>query len=577
MNIILLDAKGSSTSNHVIEKAQRIGYSIVFITQNKLFQQQLPKNLQQTTNIISRVDGYDSDAIVAALSDIPDIDAVIALDDSQISCAVDVSECLHLSSPNVQLKTILAPNQEVTIAREEIFLRKVALNDQKKTVVVLRSGEVLEDWPTIKQELDCNYVMIGDAVIMGVLRQNNWINLFDIVVSTENFNFENIRKILEDNLSKTHFSNIQFVTANEVMLLLCAQLNEVFGSTNIPPEYTTFYLDKDKMKQRIASQHVPRYVVFNPNTALLEDILTSLAVNDIAFPVFVKPTSGSSSRDVKKCHDIQELTTFLEKISAYEEQFEIDEFISGDLYHCDSIVQHGKIVTTLIGRYCAPCADFLNGAPNGSFPVLESNPLFAKIKAFSDEILNGLPALENFVAHMELFVQGERLIFLEVAARPPGGRICEMHEQTYQINIIDCAFRTQLGMRLPEKRLTGNYAAWLNTPIKEGVVTRIVDDGFFQSFNSPCKGQWYIKMNQILAKPVGLWSVAASIFLTNSNLEQLEQDFDNLCKATPTLMHTTRAAELITQQSPLYSSVAAEPLIDAVISSENAPLTYTTG
>jgi formate-dependent phosphoribosylglycinamide formyltransferase (GAR transformylase) len=437
--------------------------------------------------------------------------------------------------------------------QKEVVVRKTALDEQKKTVVVLRSGEILENWPNIKQELHCNYVMLGNAVIMDILRQKNWIDLFDMVVSTENFDFLNVRKIVEENLPVTCLNNIQFVTANEVMLLACAQLNEVFKSTSIPAEYTDYYLNKDKMKQRIRPEYLPKYIAFYPNAVSLEDIKQKLIERGILFPVFVKPTSGSSSRDVKKCENADELAEFLEKIQSSQEQFEIDEFISGDLYHCDSVIQNGKIVATMIGRYYAPCADFLKGVALGSFPVLESNPLFAKIKAFSDEILDGMPKLENFVTHMELFVQGDRLVFVEVAARPPGGRVCEMYEQTYQLNIIDCAFRTQLGLPLPEKIPTGTYGAWLNTPYQAGMVTHIKNDSFFEAFNSVCIAQWYIKMNQILANPVGLWSVAASIFMTNSNLEQLEDDFDALCRATPTLFTTAQGlAAQVTKQSSLY-------------------------
>ncbi|MCR9191510.1 MAG: ATP-grasp domain-containing protein [Gammaproteobacteria bacterium] len=753
---MFLDASGHGASYNTMEIAQRMGYSIVFVTENKFFYEQLPQNLLEKTTVILDVNGYDAEAIATALSSIPDIKAIVALDDRQLLYAATVSERLHLpscstialekimfkhamlealqSEPGVprfamvttassnespigypcivkpidgkeytnikpcanheeyietikaiheatvtaeehplasqalveeyvegvafnaeifwdsaenewciesistpdeiksdqtapqprdleassileshvattllrwvdtiglqrvalnitfkitpddqvklmtlkvhsdlKLRTVPVVNVEAKLAQEEIFVRKVALDDQKKTIIVLRSGEIFENWPNIKREFDCNYVMIGTPVIMDILRQNDWIDLFDFVVSTENFEFMNIRKLLEGNLPATCLNDIKFVTANEDMLLVCAELDVAYHSTHIPSEYTDYYLNKDKMKQRIAPEHLPKYIAFNPNQTSLDKIQSSLAAQGMQFPVFVKPTNGSSSRNVKKCHTDNELAFFLEEIKSSQEQFEIDEFISGDLYHCDSIIQDGRIVATMIGRYYAPCADFLYDVLLGSFPVLESDPLFSRIEAFSAEILSGLPQLENFVTHMELFVQGEKLTFLEVAARPPGARVCEMYEEVYGVNIIDCAFRTQLGMHLPEKTPTGSYAAWFNVPIKAGTVTQIIDDSFFQSFNSKCIPEWYIKAGQTLSNPVGLWSLSASIFLTNSNLEQLAEDYATISKTT--LFQTTKVARLIAQQRPVYNAVAAAAVNDCTDEEEKVPST----
>ena len=562
MNIVFLDANCNVTAYRTIEIAQSMGYSVVFITENRLLYEHLPLNPLQKANIILDVKCDDVDAVVMALENITNIQAVIALDDSRLFSEAAVSERLNLPTSDtlINLRSVLMlKTMPATNIEDEVIVRKVELNDQKKTIVVLRSGEILENWPNIKRELDCNYVMVGASIIIDILRQNDWIDLFDLVVSTEKFDFMNIRKIIEGILPIKCLNNIKFVTANEVMLLACAQLNETFHSTLIASDNTDYFLNKDKMKRRIAAKYLPKYFVFNPNNTSLNEIQNALVVQGIQFPVFIKPINGSSSRDVKKCHNEHELALFIEKIKYSPEQFEIDEFISGDLYHCDSIIQRGKIVATMIGRYYAPCADFLNGVPCGSFPVLESDPLFSRIKAFADEILNCLPNLENYVTHMELFVQEERLIFVEVAARPAGGRICEMYEHTHQLNIIDCAFRTQLDLCLPEKAPTGNYAAWFIIPIQAGIVTHIVGDDFFKSFKSNCSAQWFIKVNQSLSNPAGLWSVAVSIFLTNSNLEQLTEDYQTLGKAT--LFKTVKLAHLLTKQSPLINHAVEPPTV----------------
>ena len=71
---------------------------------------------------------------------------------------------------------------------------------------------------------------------------------------------------------------------------------------------------------------------------------------------------------IKKVSDLEKV---LNDISQQPWQFEIDEFIDGDLYHCDLIVFNDEISFFSVGAYANPLAQFSKGYPMGSIPVID--------------------------------------------------------------------------------------------------------------------------------------------------------------------------------------------------------------
>ena len=145
------------------------------------------------------------------------------------------------------------------------------------------------------------------------------------------------------------------------------------------------------------------------------------------------------------------------------DRFEAEEYLTGTLYHCDSIVQDGRIWQTFCWEYTFPNLFFLSGKPLGSITLTEDTPRRQRLMDFSARALQALGMVDGS-SHMEVFwTEADEPVFLEIGPRPPGSMIYDCFETCYGQKLPHLDLLVSLGMPLPPPppiRTSGYWVVW---------------------------------------------------------------------------------------------------------------------
>ena len=179
-------------------------------------------------------------------------------------------------------------------------------------------------------------------------------------------------------------------------------------------ECTELTTNKYKMRERLNKFNLPC-----PKYILINDI-EKVNLDDLSFPLIVKPTDRSGSRGIYKVNNKSELEPAIKL--ALEESFSkeilIEEYILGDEYSIESISEKG------IHKVLQITKKYTTGAPNfierGHIePVEIDDKLYKKIEQV---ILKSLDILEvsNGASHSEIKILGSNIKIVEIGARMGG-------------------------------------------------------------------------------------------------------------------------------------------------------------
>lgn len=169
-----------------------------------------------------------------------------------------------------------------------------------------------------------------------------------------------------------------------------------------------------------------------------------------SLPAILKPMIGAASEGVIKLEKIEDIPKTMD-FSNYE----IEEFIEGEIYHVDSIVSNGEFPYFKVSKYINTCLDFRNGYPLGSVTVDNTN-FVNKVKEFTQEVCSFLN-IDNQAIHLELIESNENLVFLEIGGRVGGGEIPFVTLKNEGVDLFDMWTKASLNMPINqvETKITG--------------------------------------------------------------------------------------------------------------------------
>lgn len=276
----------------------------------------------------------------------------------------------------------------------------------------------------------------------------------------------------------------RIVTISEQLMLVAAELREEFGLEGQGVESTLRFRDKKVMKQTLRDAGctgVPRFVTADRDFE---------ALPWQAEKFVVKSRLGFGSRTVQFVSDLDGLNRARRELTGIDTGVEVEEFVEGEVYHCDGVVYRGEPVFTSVSRYLVPPGQFRSVQSRGSV-TLEEGDLRRRMVDFHAEVVRRL-GLRDGVTHLEVFhTPDDRIVFCEIAARPGGGGICTIIRQAHGVDLIDAALRTQSGYPplLPAARpdgllwaLVGYYPQVDQLPVPIEVEPLPRDLGVLRSF-----------------------------------------------------------------------------------------------
>ena len=235
----------------------------------------------------------------------------------------------------------------------------------------------------------------------------------------------------------THLARNQkidrIVALDEYDMETAATLREHLRVPGIGLTTMRYFRDKLAMRMKALDRdiRVPDFVpVFNH-----DDIRYYL--EHVPGPWVLKPRQEASAIGIKKIHAAAELWPVLEQLGDKQSSFLLERFLSGEVYHVDSVVSENEVVFANVSKYGKPP---MNVAQGGgvftTFTVPRGGEEDSGLRQINRDLIAAL-GLVRGVAHAE-YIQANadgHFYFLECAARVGGAYINEMVEAATGINL----------------------------------------------------------------------------------------------------------------------------------------------
>lgn len=406
-------------------------------------------------------------------------------------------------------------------------------SSQKNIVIVLQNIVTFRaDWRSIAR----NSLNSDIFLITGTEGNNNLSDenrtVFSRHIVCEQFDFDTVKsacKTILDSNNCSDMSRVRIVTNDEYFLALAAQIREALGIPGISLSNILPFTDKIKMKQVVSQSgvRIPKAVKFNPSElANGADYLATIE-KQLGYPIFAKQTDSAGSENVAKISDHAQLD-FWCKRNKLNTNYELDEFITGELYHIDSLIKGGELIEQLICKYSCPNAEFLEGKALGSLQIDDSDCEFERLSWANKKILSSFESVPDGAFHLEVFLTDDNeIVFVEVAARAPGGWIPQMHKISRNYNIEEQHFLLQMGEFTGLTVTPGTYAAWIWFPQKEGMKVRKTKPAIS---DSKVNITWDLDNGEFQKKPVSVRDKVCGILLENNSYLRLKSDYRTLIK-----------------------------------------------
>jgi hypothetical protein len=385
------------------------------------------------------------------------------------------------------------------------------------------------DWRRLQHE---NYHLHLIASANGLAQLSDIQKSCFTSVTESDFTQSNLLTIVEQLINDYHIDvkDAAIITNDEYALGHAARLRETSGIKGALYRHVEPFINKIKMKERMAEAgiRIPRHIMFEPDRfaqnpdSYIDRLIEKLGTEHI----FAKQIDAAASEGTTELTSRHELTTWCEA-HASQTHFELDEYLQGELYHVDCLIKNGKVIDIEVCLYSIPNAEFLKGIPLGSRTLTPGEKNYDALVDFNSQVLAALSPVPDGATHHEIFrtKQGE-WVFLEIAARAPGGMAPQMYEKHTGANIEESHFRVQMGLPLTTLLPVGKrhfVSAWMWYPQTPGKVIDVTKD--FPDIQSRYTIEYLVETGEELSLPKSIRDRVANLLLWNGNQEQLAVDF----------------------------------------------------
>ena len=264
---------------------------------------------------------------------------------------------------------------------------------------------------------------------------------------------------------------IDIIPLAEPAVLACLKIKQKYSiaySKNAL-EYNKQFLDKF-----VATQILNKYEVC-PKSIKYTNGLTYLQIcEQLKSSRFIlKPKMGHSAFNTFLITAEDSFYNSLIQIKNVEsEDFILQQYIEGDLYHCDFIIQDKQVKFFGLGKYNAPLLEFKNKAMLYTLILNVDDEEYQRLKEFSFKILDIFNPQDG-AFHMEIFINHEdnQLYFLECANRLAGDGVIIPYNTVYQINLYELTIKVKAGIKIDKINLIRQKEATIiGFPRKKGII-----------------------------------------------------------------------------------------------------------
>ena len=149
-------------------------------------------------------------------------------------------------------------------------------------------------------------------------------------------------------------------------------------------------------------------------------------------PWVLKPRSSAAAIGIRKIQSVEALWSALHAAGDDRANCVLEAFVSGDVYHVDSIVRNGDVVFAMTSKYGRPPMQIAHdGGVFVTRRLPDAAPEAARLIDANRTLVTGF-GLRNGVAHTEFIAPD---LFLETSARVGGAFIVDVVEAASGVNL----------------------------------------------------------------------------------------------------------------------------------------------
>ena len=391
------------------------------------------------------------------------------------------------------------------------------------------------DFSKLRYHDDQKMILIGSPYCINELSADNRRHFDAVHQISRDFhqiNLDEVERIVVSYINNYGVQNIRLLTNEDSTQLVCASLREKYNISGHRSSVLLPFVNKVISKDMLGNTvRMPKYVKFDKSN-YMQNKCTYLAdlQGKLGFPMFAKPIDLVSSVETHFIPDMDTLIKVSNRILSHAYEFEIDEFIDGELFHCDAMIVNGSIKFFMIGKCSFALSRFFDGKPVGSIPIIDKKQ-FNDLKEFCTKIFNKLECPSG-AYHLEAFLDRKtgEFIFLEVGARTGGALITRVYEKLFDLNIEEANYLIQMGI-IDDVNISNKdiYAGFLNFPKIKGSVANIIkpvldiDYEFIE----------FVKPKDTLEQAQNLLDISCSIIFWDRSYQKIDEAFEFLKNYKP--------------------------------------------
>ncbi len=213
---------------------------------------------------------------------------------------------------------------------------------RKLYILLANESRLRSDLKDLARRTGATFWLVASPRTIGALPDRH-ATIFSRVLEQEHFTAPALIERLEQVVGETQFDRLMFLTNDETCDLVCTELQQYFGEHVWSTEQLQPFVDKIASKRELSGCgiRVPRHIQFDKQRCVLEQhaYITQIA-QELGFPMISKPTNLYGSIEVRRLENILDLSAWAQWCTGPRDHltYEIDEFVEGELFHCDSLI-----------------------------------------------------------------------------------------------------------------------------------------------------------------------------------------------------------------------------------------------
>ena len=211
-----------------------------------------------------------------------------------------------------------------------------------------------------------------------------------------------------------------FEATIESHMLVCARVRERTGIPGLLYDVVERCRDKFLMKNYLRERGIP----CARNAAISSASEARQFIQEVGFPVILKPRGGAGAHDTYRLDDARQLAAAIAETGLEQggRSFVMEEFITGHEGFYDTLTVGGKVVFEAVNHYYPNVLEAMR-TREVSPMIVTTNRLdasgYKELKIFGKKVIE-LMGIVTSPTHMEWFYGPKGLAFSEIGARPPG-------------------------------------------------------------------------------------------------------------------------------------------------------------